>query len=282
MALPKAQKVQDWLTQFWNIQMGRKVDMQSDQWLLGPIGDVGGIADKFVERLSRVENLTLHKNIPDAGLMDENNVFPKALNPRIDEFYTKTINFDLDVWSQWKPVWGSMGHLVSQLFSRRIQQLNLPQSPIDTASGITSDILTLKDEAGTVRYRIWFRTLKKNNEVIYSGVYSHCTLPSGEACIKVAFPLPQGSATVIMRINIDAHGNLELLSKGEQYGDPGFYFIVADRLGQLWKLYIPSFHERIFVYEDDEGTLRADHTMSLWRWKTYELHYKILPKARLI
>ena len=34
---------------------------------------------------------------------------------------------------------------------------------------------------------------------------------------------------------IDAKGNLELLSQGKGYGDPGFYFLVKDSKGHLWK-----------------------------------------------
>jgi hypothetical protein len=138
-----------------------------------------------------------------------------------------------------------------------------------------SEILNLRDKSGANVYRIWYRKLKKTNEVIYSGIYSHCTIPIGEKCLKITFPLPQGNATVIMSVQTDGRGNLKLESKGSTYGDPGFYFIVADRKGEMWKHYLPSFHERIFVYEDEERALRADHTMSVWRCLAYSLHYKI-------
>jgi|TARA_B110000495_G_C22946852_1_gene554347 hypothetical protein len=52
MALPESQNVLDWVTQLWNIALGRKVDADEDHWLLGPIGGIGGIADK-VYRQSR-------------------------------------------------------------------------------------------------------------------------------------------------------------------------------------------------------------------------------------
>ena len=39
MALPKPQAPQDYLTQLWNIALGRRVD-EGDAWLLGPIGEV--------------------------------------------------------------------------------------------------------------------------------------------------------------------------------------------------------------------------------------------------
>jgi hypothetical protein len=138
-----------------------------------------------------------------------------------------------------------------------------------------SEIINLRKPNGEIAHRVWFRRLKRTGEVVYSGIYSHCFLSSGEKCLKIIFPLPEGSATVIMRLQIDEQGNLTLESKGKKSGDPGFYFIVRDRDGNLWKHYLPSFHERIHVYEDPEQTLRADHSMSLWGLKAYDLHYKI-------
>ncbi|MCJ8331080.1 MAG: hypothetical protein HRT89_09265 [Lentisphaeria bacterium] len=279
MAFPKSQNPLDWLTQLWNIILGRRVNVDDDNWLLGPIGDIGGIADKFIARVAEEENLTIEINAPDSGLVDGFDDLAKSLNPKIEEFYKRTINFDLDVWTQWKPVFGSFGYIVYKLFSQRIQQLNLPQSSMDTALGIKSDIISLVDSDGKTVYRIWYRRLKKNDEVVYAGIYTQCRIPSGENCLKVIFPLPQGSATVVMRMSCDSDGNLELESKGKKYGDPGFYFIVKDRKGGLWKHYLPSFHERINVFEDEEGTLRADHAMSLWNCRAYDLHYKMSKKA---
>jgi hypothetical protein len=276
MALPESQNVLDWVTQLWNIALGRKVDADEDHWLLGPIGDIGGIADKFIARVAEEENLTIKRNEPASGLIDGFEGLAKPVNPDIEAFYKRTI--DLDAWTQWKPIFGSLGYIVYKLFSQRIQQLNLPQNSLDTALGIKSEIISLVDDNEKTVYRVWYRRLKKTDEVVYSGIYTHCRIPSGEHCLKVIFPLPQGSATVIMRMSCDSKGNLELESKGKKYGDPGFYFLVKDRKGNLWKHYLPSFHERIFVYQDDEGTLRADHSMSLWKCRAYDLHYKMTEK----
>ncbi len=278
MALPKLQNPLDWTTQLWNIATGKRVDPAQDQWLVGPFGDIGGIADRFVDRLAERENLSVVRNRPGSGLVDGFEDWAPSINPKIESFYTQTTDYDLDAWTQWKPIFGGLGYLVYKLFSQRIQQLNLPQKSLDTARGIKSEIIGLADQHGKTIYRVWFRRLKETNEVVYSGIYTHCHIPSGERCLKVIFPLPQGSATVVMRLNIDSHGNLELLSKGTRYGEPGFYFLVEDRKGTIWKHYLPSFHERIFVYEDEENVLRADHSMSLWKCRAYDLHYKITRK----
>jgi len=282
VAFPKTQNPLDWTTQLWNIVLGRKVKEDEDGWLLGPIGDIGGIADKFITRVAGEENLTVKRNEPASGLTDgfEGLAFP--INTDIEAFYKRTIDFNLDAWTQWKPVFGSLGYIVYKLFSQRIQQLNLPQNSLDTAFGIKSEIISLVDDVGKTVYRVWYRRLKKTNEVVYSGIYTHCRIPSGENCLKVIFPLPQGSATVVMRMSCDSSGNLTLESKGKKYGDPGFYFLVKDRKDILWKHYLPSFHERIYVYKDDEGILRADHSMSLWKCRAYKLHYKMTEKANRV
>lgn len=278
MAFPKHQNPLDWITQCWNIALGEQAHPVKDDWLIGPIGDIGGIADSFVSRIADENGLAVGRNLPFSGLSDSLAVFEKAknrVNPQIENFYQETINFSLEVWTQWQPVFASLGHLVHRLFSQRIQQLNLPQYPLDTSLGLESEIISLLDQNRQTRYRVWYRRLKTNGEVVYSGIYTHCTTPNGETCLKVIFPLPQGSATVIMSVDCDEKGNLILESKGRRCGDPGFYFLVKDRKGNLWKHYLPSFHERIFVYEDDEGTLRANHTMDLWKLRAYELHYKM-------
>ena len=68
------------------------------------------------------------------------------------------------------------------------------------------------------------------------------------------------------------------VSSGERFGDPGFYFLLRDRRGRHWAQYIRSFRERIAVYVDAEGVVRADHELSLWRRTALRLHYRINPR----
>ena len=103
----------------------------------------------------------------------------------------RTLDYNLDVWTQWQPVFGSFGYLVYKIFSHRVEQLNLPQKPLDTAWGMKSEIINLRNTEGEIVHRIWFRRLKRTGEVIYSGIYSHCYLPTGEKCLKIIFPLPE-------------------------------------------------------------------------------------------
>ena len=97
--------------------------------------------------------------------------------------------------------------------------------------------------------------------------------------MKAIFPLPRGSATVVFHVGSDSKGNLELLSSGKIDGDPGFYFLVEDRR-TLWKHFLPSMKERIFVSEDEGCNLKAEHTMSLWSLKVYSMSYRIKKKRQ--
>ena len=172
------------------------------------------------------------------------------------------------------------GGALRWLYSRRLQQLNVPLRPLETSRGIASQVMKLRDSrTGATRYTVWYRVLKATGQVIYSGVYGTCRLPDGRTCVKVVFPLPRGNATVLMAIHVNERGELELVSSGEGFGSPGFYFLLRDGRGQHWSQYIRSFRERIHVYMDDEHVLRTDHTLTLWKRRVLQLHYKIAPRA---
>lgn len=277
MAWPHPQPWQDWLTQAWNIACGRRLT-EADAWLQGPGGEIGVSGEALIERLAVREGLSVDRANRVVGLMDGFAEFPQLagrVRPEIVEFYTRTPAYAFDVWSEWKPGWGAGGRLVTRLFSRRIGQLNLPGSPLATAAGITSEVILLREPDGRPRHRVWLRRLRSTGAVIYVGFYGTTVRPAGEPCLKIAFPLPCGSATVVMRATAGADGRLVLESRGDGYGDAGFYFLVADRRGQWWQHYLRSFRERIEVFVDDAGQLRADHTMSLWGRTVFALHYKI-------
>ena len=157
----------------------------------------------------------------------------------------------------------------------RLQQLNVPLKPLDTSRGIASEILKLKRADGSIAYTIWYRVLKATGNVIYSGIYTTCRVPDGRTCIKVVFPLPRGSATVVMSIDVGEGGDLILRSEGDGFGSPGFYFLLRDSKGRHWAQYIKTFREKIHVYVDDDSVLRADHVLTLWGRRVLHLHCKV-------
>lgn len=282
MALPYAQPWQDWFTQAWNIALGRRVQPAADLWLLGPRGEPGGIGERIVAQVAQKEALRVERDACDVGLIESFGAFgslAERLNPQITAFYRETSSYDFDVWTKWEFGWGMLARVVDALFARRLSQLSLPMDPMDTNRGIESEIIALRTSEGSVRHRVWMRKLKSKGTTIYSGFYNEVTMPSGEQCVKVVFPLPKGSATVIMRASTLPNGGLRLQSAGERDGDPGFYFTVEDRKGLLWVHYLKCFHERIDVFVDHDDVLRADHVMTLWGRQVYALHYRIKKRA---
>lgn len=269
---------------------GRRIGDEDRVWLDGPIGDLGEIADGYIDRLARREGLELQRHSRGVGLLCSFDAMGldaqarAALAPGIAEFYERTTDHALEVWSEWNPLFCLGGGAIRRLYSRRLQQLNLPQRPLETARGITSEIIILTDPAtGARRHTFWFRTFRQSGEVIYCGSYSTTRLPDGRACVKVCFPLPNGSATVLMSIEVGESGELVLTSSGRGYGDPGFYFVLRDARGRLWARYLRSMRERITVHGADDPAepeaLRADHILSVWGLEAVRLHYKMSPKA---
>jgi len=282
----RAGHLQDWITQLWVKLTGRKFDPKVDFWLTGPIGDTDLIKDKFISNLAQAENLSIFTNPNDSGLLETFDELQltieekELLNPKVIDFYERTSNYDFEIWSEWCGVFRPFGWMLAVIFSRRLQQLNLPLSSMDSAKGIRSEIIKLRDKVDNrSKWTVWYRILKSTRNVIYSGVYTTTILPnfSGKF-LKVVFPLPNGNAMVIMRREILSDGSLKLCSDGRKFGDNGFYFTLTNHKGKYWTRFVKSMHEWITVYVDEENVLRADHNLKFYGMPFLNLHYKMTEK----
>ncbi|RMG26724.1 MAG: hypothetical protein D6732_21020, partial [Methanobacteriota archaeon] len=94
-------------------------------------------------------------------------------------------------------------------------------------------------------------------------------------CLKVVFPLPNGNALVIMRPISHSDGSISLISKGDRFGSPGFYFVVHGTEGQIWVRYLKSLQESIRVYAVSGGECRANHVLQIWGIEFLKLHYRM-------
>jgi hypothetical protein len=279
------ENILDKTTQLWVKITGRKIDPGVYPWLAGPIGDPDIIGDQFVSRLAKENSLHVVSNHPGSGLLEDFNDLGlsdtelQLIRPEIIDFYQKTSNYDFEFWSEWKGVFRPFGWLLSSLFSKRLQQLNLPLSPMDSSKGINSQILKLTKDGKTV-WTVWYRTLKSNKRVIYSGIYTTCTPPGySQPLLKVIFPLPKGNASVIMTKSVGNDGSLTLSSDGKKFGENGFYFYLTDGNEKHWARYVSAMHEWITVYVDDEKILRADHNLDFHGFRFLTLHYKMRKKG---
>ncbi len=284
-SIPKGH-LQDLITQQWVKWTGRRLTSDQFEWLNSPFGDIDGIADHFVDSLAASQQLTVHHNEPNEGLLNDiddlglNNEELERLNPKIIDFYTRTVNYDFEIWSHWSGVFRPFGWLLSRIFSQRLKQLNLPLNPLESSLGIESNVIKLRNSCAEPIWTIWFRIMRSTKKVIYSGIYSVTTAPNiSKTCLKVAFPLPNGAAVVVMKIKVKSDGSFLLVSDGEKYGDAGFYFILRQPQDQYYSVrFVRSMHETIHVYEDESGGLRTDHLLHFWGLRFLTLHYRIISK----
>jgi hypothetical protein len=214
----------DKTTQLWVKLTGRRIDPQSHSWLMGPVGDADKIGDKFIARLAQDSNLKIVYNEKGSGLLNRieelhlSDAEMRKLNSEVADFYVRTSSYDFEVWSNWCGFFRPFGTLLSLLFSKRLQQLNLPLNPMDSSRGLQSNIVKLKRENENV-WTVWYRTLKSNKRVIYSGVYTTCSTGFvSDRLLKVIFPLPNGNAMVIMTRRVLDDGSLLFSSDGTGFG----------------------------------------------------------------
>jgi len=273
----------DWSTQQWVRATGRRVDLAAAPWLAGPVGSTRGVGLDYFDKWAAAESLSVTRYRAGKGLLQSFAALSgpgfdaSAVSPEVAEFYERAADFDMDVWSEWSGLFRPFGLLVAAIFSRRLEQLNLPLSSLDTSWGMTSEVVQVTTpQTGELRANAWVRTLVKTGRIIYVGSYSVTTPPGTPGpCVKTVFPLPNGNAIVILRPEVLADGSLVLLSEGRRFGDAGFYFTVHRPDGSVVARYLRSFRERIHVYPANGGVVRADHTMSLWGLRCLHLHYRL-------
>lgn len=278
------QKIQDWLTQQWVIFRGRKINPDEFLWLIGPFGLLDSIGKDFIEKFAASENLTVDYHASSQGLipsMEQLNLSEdefSQLSKQVISFYENTADYDLNFSVKWNPFFKVFGVLITKLFSVRINQLNIPTENIKDTESLESEIITLIDpDSKKVKYTIWFRSVRSSGQVVYSGIYGVCTLPSGQTCVKAVFPLPNGNATVIMSPNVGKNGELILDSSGKKFGDAGFYFLLKDSKGDYWSQFIKSFRDKLIIGEDDDG-ISAEQTLTLWNKMVLKFNYRIKVK----
>jgi hypothetical protein len=262
---------------------GRRYTPRDVSWLLGPIGGAT-IGDRPYEEVARAEQLSIERLattgglLPDFAVLASGSFDPTRVDPRIRDFYEHTARYRLDTWATaYFPARLALWLLVTTI-SRRVQQLDLPLDGLDTARGIASEIILLRDSSGAVRYTGWFRRRVHDGRVLFTGFYMTQQIPADDvACVKAVFPMPDGNATVVLRPVNDGTG-FRLTSVGTGFGDAGFYRVQRSGDGmRIWR--VAHLHDTFHVYIDQEGCVRGDHEIRFLGVGVITLHYRMAPKV---
>ncbi|WP_344685325.1 hypothetical protein [Saccharopolyspora taberi] len=269
----------DRVTHGWMIATGRRVRADHVPWLAGPTGHPDVVGDEWVERTAaelsgRTSTGPDHGLLPDFGALAGPEFDPGEVDPRIADFYERTPRWQIDLWSQWSPVAWPFGVLLTALWSNRLQQLSLPMHPLDASFGMDSAVVQIHDADDRVAGAAWLRTMRKTGRTIYSGFYGTATLPgSDQPSVRVIFPLPFGSLPVLLRPEAD-NGGLHLHSPIGPFGSHGAYLLLARPRGTFVVRRIPV-AEHFHLYVDEDGDVRADHSLRLGRIPVLRLHYRM-------
>ena len=261
--------------------LGRRVDRSTVPWLDGPTGPPR-IGAGFHRSVAAEAGLEVRTGpdlglLPDCASLDGDGFDSGRLHQSVRDFYEHTGRYHLDVWSQWSPLFWPFGWMLINFLSRRMEQLNFPMYPLETARGMTSEVEQLVDASGRVAFTSWLRRNLGSGMVIYSGFYSTATPPRSGPCVKTVFPVVRGNATVLLRPEAQPDGSLKLVSSGQRFGDPGFYRITEAGSGRVRVWYVRPLKEVFHVYPDIDGSVRTDHFVRWWGLSVLHLHYHITP-----
>jgi len=271
----------DRLIRAWVRILGTPVP-PSATWLLGPVAASSVVGPTFYDRYATSSGLRVREE-SDAGLLVDFGVLGSPefevsrVHPDVRDFYEHTARYDMAVTGRWSLLFQPLGWAIISLISRRVDNVNLPLRPADTAQGMSSRVITLVDPVTDLPVlACWLRRMNATGAVIYAGFYTTDTPPgSDRRCVKVVFPLPQGSINVLLRPELRAGGAVELVSSGRRFGDPGYYRVIRHRDGRTHARYIRALKEYIHVYVDRHGELRTAHRFRFFRVAILSLDYRI-------
>lgn len=272
-----------WIINLWVAVTGKICSFKDYPWLQGPMADALEIGGSYYDVFAKSKGFTV-TTAPDAGLLKFFNTAIHAddplkgkLNPRIAVFYEHTVQYKLEVWSQWYAPYSLFAKILIRTLSTKMDQLNIPLYPLETSRGMSNEVLQITDpETGNLEYACWLRKSILSGRVVYAGFYSACYI-NGAPYVRVIFPLPGGNVTVILKVVVQEDGSVKLLSNGKRIGDAGYYRVRRHNDASVKVKYIPI-KESIHVFEDKEGVLRTDHEFWFLGSRLLHLHYKIMDK----
>lgn len=232
----------------------------------------GTVGPDFFERTGAVD---AGRDAP-RGLMADLGSFagprfdPSRTDPAIRAFYEDTLSFALSARDEWPRGWGA-GRRVWRGLGRRFGQMDFPDSGVEGT--LASRLVPLRaDVDGRADVRGWVRT-RPDGRTLYAAAYSTHGW-HGERYANIAFPMPGGSLTSVLRWeDLPEHpgGLLLTTHPGDRPGDQGVYF--ANR-------FLPfrlPINETIQVWMEG-GEPKARHDIRVLGMRFLALHYRMEPE----
>lgn len=209
-----------------------------------------------------------------------------AVHPAVRRFYEDSSTAVLEIRPEWAPLARPLLHAYAPL-ATRVEQLSLPTEPQLAGSGLASETFGVDGEAdGRGDVRAWTRTYP-DGTAMYAAAYAVHDF-DGVAYLDVAFPLPGGNLTGVLRPRrlaaADGPDGLLLTTRGGPESDAGLYL---SRGGYGFRL---PLEETIRVWSAgsdvgldspfasaDEDVLLARHDVRFAGRTLVTLHYRIRP-----
>lgn len=263
----------------WVGLTGYKKNLKDVPWLNGPYGENGHIGKEFYKEFAKKKELNCIERQSNGLVVDFTHVLgdddsnKDRLQEKVKHFYENTSDYKLDVWSEWYHPVKYFAHVLIRTVSSGIDQLNIPLSPLETSRGMSNEVIGLVDKEKNQLMACWLRKTVLTKKVVYAGFYSIVKI-SDKPFIRVVFPLPEGSATVLLRVEVQEDGSVKLISDGKRPGGAGYYRVKVMSNDKIRYKFIPL-KELIHVYTDENNVLRTDHVFWYWGMKFLQLHYKM-------
>jgi hypothetical protein len=201
---------------------------------------------------------------------------PSHVAKPVVDFYERTSEWQMHARSHWYPAVKPLAWLLSSIFAQRLEQFDIPIRQPAAVYEVKSRIVRVQDESGSQLGAAWLRDVAATGRTIYSGWYGIATLP-GASCpsLRVVFPLPNGSVTVLLRPEVRSDGALTLFSPIGPFGTDGAYLVVSDSdRARGWVKRIPL-SEQFVLSPRDDGSVQANHDLTIWNIPVFQLHYRL-------
>jgi hypothetical protein len=248
-----------------------------------PLSHLGGgftigptfLASRGLERESTSGLFDQLADLAHAGLD------PAQVAPAIRAFYERTADHEMIVTPRWRAGFRTGGRLWARI-ARRLGQLQLPVRVTDDREGITSRVVAVDADAdGRHAPRSWIRTFP-DGRALYVAVYSTHEADA-RRYMNIAFPLPGGNLTSILRMDARGRGVRVSTRVG---GDAGIWLVlggVAIRTPMseeldVWTADDPDLPPELRTWAEGYTTV-AIHKLWLFGVHFLTLHYAMRLRA---